>query len=241
MSFAELGLAPELLRAVAHEGYTEPTPVQRESIPLVLAGRDVLAGAQTGTGKTAAFVLPILQRLTSNLAYTQTSGRRPIRVLIVTPTRELCLQVEESVRTYGRQRPVRSLAIFGGMPLRSAGAQAAAGAGDRRRHARPPARPRLTAHDRPVTRRSAGARRGRPHARHGLHPRCPPHRQPSAARAPDADVLGHVLDPGQEAGGRLPAPTLVRPGDAQEHRAGAGPPGRHRRRQGPQARGPRRA
>ena len=117
MSFAELGLAPELLRAVAHEGYTEPTPVQRESIPLVLAGRDVLAGAQTGTGKTAAFVLPILQRLTSNLAYKQTSGRRPIRVLIVTPTRELCLQVEESVRTYGRERPVRSLAIFGGMPF----------------------------------------------------------------------------------------------------------------------------
>jgi ATP-dependent RNA helicase RhlE len=117
MSFAELGLAPELLRAVAHEGYTEPTPVQRESIPLVLADRDVLAGAQTGTGKTAAFVLPILQRLTSNAAYSQTSGRRPIRVLIVTPTRELCLQVEESVRTYSRQRPVRSLAIFGGMPF----------------------------------------------------------------------------------------------------------------------------
>jgi len=117
MSFSELGLAPELLRAVAHEGYTEPTPVQSESIPLVLAGRDVLAGAQTGTGKTAAFVLPILQRLTSKHAYTQTSGRRPIRVLIVTPTRELCLQVEESVRTYGRERPVRSLAIFGGMPF----------------------------------------------------------------------------------------------------------------------------
>ena len=117
MSFAELGLAPELLRAVAHEGYTEPTPVQRESIPLVLAGRDVLAGAQTGTGKTAAFVLPILQQLTTKLAYAQTSGRRPIRVLIVTPTRELCLQVEESVRTYSRQRPVRSVAIFGGMPF----------------------------------------------------------------------------------------------------------------------------
>jgi ATP-dependent RNA helicase RhlE len=117
MSFAELGLAPELLRAVAQEGYTEPTPVQHESIPLVLSGRDVLAGAQTGTGKTAAFVLPILQRLTAQLAYAQTSGRRPIRVLIVTPTRELCLQVEESVRTYSRQRPVRSVAIFGGMPF----------------------------------------------------------------------------------------------------------------------------
>ena len=117
MSFDQLGLAPELLRAVAQQGYTEPTPVQAEAIPLVLEGRDVLAAAQTGTGKTAAFVLPILQRLTQNLAYSQTSGRRPIRVLVVTPTRELCLQVEESVRTYSQQRPVRSVAIYGGMPF----------------------------------------------------------------------------------------------------------------------------
>ena len=117
MSFDKLGLAPELLRAVAQQGYTEPTPVQAEAIPLVLEGRDVLAAAQTGTGKTAAFVLPILQRLTQNLAYSQTSGRRPIRVLVVTPTRELCLQVEESVRTYSQQHPVRSVAIYGGMPF----------------------------------------------------------------------------------------------------------------------------
>ena len=117
MSFTELGLAPELLRAVAQQGYTEPTPVQREAIPLVLAGRDVLAGAQTGTGKTAAFVLPILQRLTQQPAYHQTSGRRPIRVLVLTPTRELALQVEESVRTYGQQRPVRSTTIYGGVPF----------------------------------------------------------------------------------------------------------------------------
>ena len=117
MSFNELGLAPELLRAVAQQGYTEPTPVQSESIPLVLAGRDVLAGAQTGTGKTAAFVLPILQRLTQNAAYNQTSGRRPVRVLVLAPTRELAVQVEESVRTYGRQRPVRSTTIYGGMPF----------------------------------------------------------------------------------------------------------------------------
>jgi ATP-dependent RNA helicase RhlE len=117
VSFDELGLAPELLRAVAHQGYTEPTPVQRESIPIVLAGRDVLAGAQTGTGKTAAFVLPILQRLSENAAYNQTSGRRPIRVLVLTPTRELAVQVEESVRTYGAQRPVRSTTIYGGMPF----------------------------------------------------------------------------------------------------------------------------
>ncbi len=130
MSFDELGLTPELLRAVADQGYTEPTPVQREAIPIVLAGRDLLAGAQTGTGKTAAFVLPILQRLNA----TRTPGwqgatppngqprdrrggepRPPIRALVLTPTRELALQVEESVRTYGAHRRIRSVAIYGGV------------------------------------------------------------------------------------------------------------------------------
>ncbi|CAN5651082.1 ATP-dependent RNA helicase RhlE [soil metagenome] len=115
MSFDQLGLAPELLRAVAQQGYTEPTPVQREAIPHVLAGRDLLAGAQTGTGKTAAFVLPILQRLTASRAPGQATGRRPIRVLVLAPTRELALQVEESVRTYSAQRPVMSAAIYGGV------------------------------------------------------------------------------------------------------------------------------
>jgi ATP-dependent RNA helicase RhlE len=111
VSFDQLGLAPELLRAVAQQGYTEPTPVQREAIPHVLARRDLLAGAQTGTGKTAAFVLPILQ----NLNRERGDGRRPIRALVLTPTRELALQVEESVRTYGKQRPVGSAAIYGGV------------------------------------------------------------------------------------------------------------------------------
>jgi len=114
MSFDRLGLMPELLRAVAQQGYTEPTQVQRESIPIVLDGRDLLAGAQTGTGKTAAFVLPILQRLTQNTS-NGSNGRRAVRALILTPTRELCLQVEESVRTYGGQRPVTSAAIYGGV------------------------------------------------------------------------------------------------------------------------------
>ena len=113
MSFDHLGLTPELLRAVADQGYTEPTPVQAAAIPLVLAGRDVLAGAQTGTGKTAAFVLPILQRLG---ATTPTGDRRgPIRVLVVVPTRELALQVEESVRTYGARHRFRSTTIYGGV------------------------------------------------------------------------------------------------------------------------------
>src|SRR3954466_4393610 len=112
MSFDRLGLSPELIRAVAHEGYTEPTPEQGQAMPLVLAGRDVLAGAQTGTGKTAAFVLPMLQRLHASRP---AGGPRAIRALILTPTRELALQVEESVRTYGAQNPIRSTTIYGGV------------------------------------------------------------------------------------------------------------------------------
>jgi ATP-dependent RNA helicase RhlE len=123
MSFDTLGLAPELLRAVTDQGYTEPTPVQAEAIPLVLAGRDLLAGAQTGTGKTAAFVLPILQRLNDSHAVgaaapsrdPRNATRPPVRVLVLTPTRELALQVEESFRTYGAHRRVRSTAIYGGV------------------------------------------------------------------------------------------------------------------------------
>ena len=111
MSFDHLGLAPELLRAVAQQGYTEPTPVQTKAIPLVLAGRDVLAGAQTGTGKTAAFVLPMLQLLHAS----RPTGPRAIRALILTPTRELALQVEESVRTYGVANPIRSTTVYGGV------------------------------------------------------------------------------------------------------------------------------
>jgi ATP-dependent RNA helicase RhlE len=113
MSFDTLGLTPELLRAVADQGYTEPTPVQREAIPLVLAGRDLLAGAQTGTGKTAAFVLPMLQLLHGRPA--AAAPRPPVRALVLTPTRELCLQVEESVRTYGGRHRIRSAAIYGGV------------------------------------------------------------------------------------------------------------------------------
>jgi ATP-dependent RNA helicase RhlE len=119
MSFESLGLSPELLHAVAGEGYVEPTPVQAEAIPFVLEGRDLLAGAQTGTGKTAAFVLPILQLLNARgQDRTVVPGRRqraPIRCLVLTPTRELALQVEESVRTYGARMPLRSTTIYGGV------------------------------------------------------------------------------------------------------------------------------
>jgi ATP-dependent RNA helicase RhlE len=108
MSFANLGLKPELLRAVAEKGYVTPTPIQREAIPAVLAGRDVLAGAQTGTGKTAAFILPILQNLASHQA-------RAPRALVLTPTRELAAQVAESARVYGRHTGLRTVVIFGGV------------------------------------------------------------------------------------------------------------------------------
>jgi ATP-dependent RNA helicase RhlE len=114
VSFTELGLSPELLRAVVDQGYTEPTPVQRESIPHVLAGRDLLAAAQTGTGKTAAFVLPILQRLSTTASTHDSPG---IRVLVLTPTRELAVQIEESVKTYGAHLPIRSAIIYGGVPM----------------------------------------------------------------------------------------------------------------------------
>ncbi len=115
MSFDTLGLSAELLRAVADQGYSEPTPVQRKAIPAILAGRDIIAGAQTGTGKTAGFTLPLLQRLSAGVG--NRARRRPIRCLILTPTRELAAQVELSVDTYGRHLPLRSAAVFGGVKI----------------------------------------------------------------------------------------------------------------------------
>ncbi len=116
-SFNDLGLLAELLRAVEAQGYTQPTPIQQQAIPVVLAGRDLLAAAQTGTGKTAGFVLPILQRLTTIKTKGSPDGRRPPRVLILTPTRELAAQVEESVRTYGAHLSLRSTVVFGGVGM----------------------------------------------------------------------------------------------------------------------------
>ena len=112
MLFNQLGLSAELLRAVDEQGYQQATPIQQQAIPLVLEGRDVLAGAQTGTGKTAGFTLPLLQRL--QLSPSGAPRGRP-RVLVLTPTRELAAQVGESVRDYGRHLPFRSTVIFGGV------------------------------------------------------------------------------------------------------------------------------
>src|SRR5579871_3094162 len=114
MSFSDLGLRPELLRAVADEGYDVPSPIQLEAIPAVLAGRDVLAGAQTGTGKTAGFMLPILQRLTDDA---EAGNRRAPRALVITPTRELAAQVAQSARTYGRYLRLHTTQVFGGVNI----------------------------------------------------------------------------------------------------------------------------
>src|SRR5437868_3200281 len=115
MSFDTLGLSGALLRAVADQGYTVPTPIQRHAIPAVLAGGDVLAGAQTGTGKTAGFVLPMLQRLSAVAGRSSSARGKSPRALILTPTRELAAQVEASIKTYGRHLSITSTAIFGGV------------------------------------------------------------------------------------------------------------------------------
>ena len=114
MSFSQLGLSADILRAVTEKGYTTPTPIQLQAVPAILRGGDILAGAQTGTGKTAGFTLPILQRLNEQ---PPAKGSRPVRALILTPTRELAAQVEQSVIDYGKYLPLRSVVIFGGVKI----------------------------------------------------------------------------------------------------------------------------
>ncbi len=115
MTFSALGLSDELVRAVTERGYTEPTPIQAQAIPVVLSGGDLLAGAQTGTGKTAGFTLPILQRLTASAK--PATGKAPIRALVLIPTRELAAQVEESVRDYGKYLKLTSMTMIGGVNI----------------------------------------------------------------------------------------------------------------------------
>ena len=115
-TFAQLGLSPAIVRALEAQGYTSPTPIQIEAIPAVIAGRDLLAAAQTGTGKTAGFTLPILELL-SRIDFSRIPHKAKIRTLILTPTRELASQVEESVRVYGQHIDVKSTVIFGGVNI----------------------------------------------------------------------------------------------------------------------------
>ena len=119
ITFDSLNLAPEILKAIQEQGYTQPTPIQQQAIPLVLEGRDLMAGAQTGTGKTAAFTLPLLQKLLPQASTSASPARHPVRALILTPTRELAIQVEESVKAYGKHVPLRSLVVFGGVDIKT--------------------------------------------------------------------------------------------------------------------------
>lgn len=119
VGFDGLGLAPELLKALTESGYTTPTPIQAQAIPVALAGGDLMAGAQTGTGKTAAFALPLLQKLLPLASASASPAKHPVRALILVPTRELAIQVEESVRAYAKHTPLRTLVVYGGVDIKS--------------------------------------------------------------------------------------------------------------------------
>ncbi|MBX9812186.1 MAG: DEAD/DEAH box helicase, partial [Burkholderiales bacterium] len=118
MSFASLKLIPELLRAVADQGYEEPTPIQAKAIPAILERHDIMGCAQTGTGKTAGFTLPLLQLLAPHANSSPSPARHPVRALVLTPTRELAAQVEESVRTYGKYLALRTAVVYGGVDIK---------------------------------------------------------------------------------------------------------------------------
>ncbi|HXU92610.1 MAG TPA: DEAD/DEAH box helicase [Gallionella sp.] len=119
VSFADLNLAPEILRALTESGYATPTPIQAQAIPLVLEGHDLMAGAQTGTGKTAAFALPMLQKLLPHASSSTSPARHPVRALILVPTRELAIQVEENIKAYAKHTKLRSLVVFGGVDIKT--------------------------------------------------------------------------------------------------------------------------
>ncbi|MFJ3318659.1 DEAD/DEAH box helicase [Herbaspirillum huttiense] len=115
--FEDFGLSPDILRALSEQGYVHPTPIQAQAIPVVLQGRDVMGAAQTGTGKTAGFSLPIIQRLLAHASHSASPARHPVRALILTPTRELADQVADNVKAYSRFTPLRSTVVFGGVDM----------------------------------------------------------------------------------------------------------------------------
>ncbi|QOL51463.1 DEAD/DEAH box helicase [Massilia litorea] len=118
VTFADFGLAPEIQRALSDQGYVHPTPIQAQAIPIVLQGRDVMGAAQTGTGKTAGFSLPIIQLLLAHANSSMSPARHPVRALVLTPTRELAVQVADNVKAYSRHTPLRSTVVFGGMDMK---------------------------------------------------------------------------------------------------------------------------
>jgi ATP-dependent RNA helicase RhlE len=116
--FSSLGLAEPILRAVAEKGYTTMNPIQAQAIPVVLQGRDVMGAAQTGTGKTAAFILPLLQRMLKHESASTSPARHPVRALVILPTRELADQVAQQSKIYGKYTQLRTAVVFGGMDMK---------------------------------------------------------------------------------------------------------------------------
>ncbi|KQQ33882.1 DEAD/DEAH box helicase [Duganella sp. Leaf126] len=116
--FADFGLSPLIQRALDEQGYAHPTPIQAEAIPVLLQGRDVMGAAQTGTGKTASFSLPIIQMLLAHASHSTSPARHPVRALILTPTRELAVQVADNIKAYAKHTPLRSTVVFGGMDMK---------------------------------------------------------------------------------------------------------------------------
>ena len=193
MPFANLGLSADLVRAVAEHGYTIPTPIQIQAIPAVLGGGDLLAGAQTGTGKTAGFVLPILQLLSTRAGATTASGRKPVRVSDP--------GADARTRRADRRERSRLRQILEAVVDRRLRRRRHQPANDqteaRRRHPRrdtgPPARSSAAARRRSLACRDTGARRSRPHARHGLYPRHQAHPRVPAQAPAEPAVLGDLL------------------------------------------------
>ena len=205
VQFQEFKLDTRILAGIQTLGWEQPTPIQEQAIPRALEGRDVMGLAQTGTGKTAAFLLPILQRLA-------TGPRGRVRALIVAPTRELAEQIHQQAVALCRPLNLRSLTIYGGVNINPQMRALRAGRRHRRRLPGAAARPPRPEDRRPRARRGARPRRGRPDVRHGLPPRRAQDRQAPAGEAPDAALLGDDAAGGPPPGRRDPARPGHRPG-----------------------------
>ena len=213
-TFAELGLSAKVQAAIQAAGYTEPTPIQVQAIPVAVTGRDVLGIAQTGTGKTAGFVLPMLARLETGRA----RARMP-RSLILAPTRELAAQVEQSFEKYGINHKLTRRAADRRASLPTSSSEARPRRRRADRHAGAPARSLRARQDPADRRRDPRHRRSRPHARHGLHSRHRENLQAAAAAPADAVLLGHHA-------ARDPAPGRYLPQGPRAHRGHAARHGR---------------
>jgi hypothetical protein len=213
MTFADLGLSDELLRAVSESGYDEPTPIQRAAIPSVLMGKDLIGIAQTGTGKTAGFVLPML-----DILHQGRSRARMPRSLILEPTRELAQQVSENFDKYGKYHPLSMALLIGGVQMGDQIKALEKGRRRSHRHARAPDGPVPARQDPPHRLRAARHRRSRPDARHGLHPGHRGNLLQAPELAPDPALLGYHAAADPEACSALPQRSQAGRSRASRHR-----------------------